>query len=917
MRKLLTLLFLLVAPCAFAGPFDPPPTDQSVNLLGIIFGSSIGNIPLGGAPNPILGDLMEKFNLILVVVAVFIVSYVSIPSVINTAHEGTAMGKKWSAVWIPMRSVAGMALMIPAPASGYSMIQVIVMWIIIQGIGAADILWNMALDGLSSGMSVSTGTTVGGVLQDSGDVLTIKDQGKILAEQILNAKTCMSTLYQSSLSSENQNPPTGGPTWLGQNGDLITDFSVVDDGSPSIKTPPTTCVSSTNSDGNTIPARYAEMSGIVYFGVDNPDPDERNLCGSIKVVGSVCSDEFSGFSGPTPSDQDLINIANEIYFTKLNMISSMLTVMQPIAEGFADEEYVQPLQEGATDPEQPPSGFIDQAITQYMNMIGGLVVQPPSGSTNAALTTLNQHVQKGKENGWIAAGSFYFVFNQTLAGQLYKSATEDTIETVEDIPTCVGTPCAAGFSTIPGPIENLIQSTDDQNTLAYNLGMANAYYVADESRSRSTIFRAPGAESSGEAAAAIGAISSFNGQALQDISNLLNTNDPSVDPLLSISYFGRSLMLGIEATIITIISLVLVIGMLTLTPDRIGLPFGSNIYLPKIYALMQTTVINLLAILAIFLPVFMVMWAYGAMLAVYVPLIPFMIFIMAAIGWMLTVVEAILAAPIVAIGFILPAGDDLGKIESALNILANVFLRPMLMIFGFFLASRVFKAVVMLINFGMGGVFDSINVSSLFSTLIIIAVYATFIISIANTSFSLIYALPDKILRWIGGATEHTDTSPVSEAKGTTQETAQTASESVREMGKAAGKPAIESAGKRLQDAYQGWQDKQKEKQEKDKQNRLDKEAIKTREEGKAANPEQAKKGFNAAAAAAQAAKDRQAAKEQKKKGISVAEQAAQAANKRQNTTTGPTTQQPPAAPSQQPPAPEQQPPDDGDGKRS
>jgi len=77
-----------------------------------------------------------------------------------------------------------MALMIPAPASGYSMIQVTIMWIILQGIGAADALWTIALEGLAQGASVSAGTTVAST--GSGNP-TLYATGKSLATQLLNA----------------------------------------------------------------------------------------------------------------------------------------------------------------------------------------------------------------------------------------------------------------------------------------------------------------------------------------------------------------------------------------------------------------------------------------------------------------------------------------------------------------------------------------------------------------------------------------------------------------------------------------------------------------------------------------------------------------------------------------------------------
>lgn len=93
------------------------------------------------------------------------------------------------------------------------------------------------------------------------------------------------------------------------------------------------------------------------------------------------------------------------------------------------------------------------------------------------------------------------------------------------------------------------------------------------------------------------------------------------------------------------------------------------------------------------------------------------------------------------------------------------------MIFGFLLAGRVYKAIIDLVNFGILEVFDTLKgTESIFSPIVAMIVYAAFIISLVNKCFSLIYAVPDKILRWIGGPSESTDVSQeLGATKGGTQ----------------------------------------------------------------------------------------------------------------------------------------------------
>ncbi len=66
----------------------------------------------------------------------------------------------------------------------------------------------------------------------------------------------------------------------------------------------------------------------------------------------------------------------------------------------------------------------------------------------------------------------------------------------------------------------------------------------------------------------------------------------------------------------------------------------------------------------------------GAVLAFYLPLIPFLIFTFAAIGWFIGVIESIVAAPLVALGIMHPEGPSevLGRSEQGFMLILGVFL---------------------------------------------------------------------------------------------------------------------------------------------------------------------------------------------------------------------------------------------------
>ena len=88
--------------------------------------------------------MFEKFNLAMLIFGVFFLSYIAIISTVNTAREGEALSKKLS-IWVPVRAFVGILLMVPSTNSGYSVIQISTMWIVLNEIGLANSTWNVIL----------------------------------------------------------------------------------------------------------------------------------------------------------------------------------------------------------------------------------------------------------------------------------------------------------------------------------------------------------------------------------------------------------------------------------------------------------------------------------------------------------------------------------------------------------------------------------------------------------------------------------------------------------------------------------------------------------------------------------------------------------------------------------------------------
>lgn len=174
MKRILSILILcLLAANVFATPnfFTPSANDQSMYYLAAIFGHVGTLLTQWSAPteSTLLKYAFLYFNNAVIVLGCIIILYTLVVSTINTSHHGEMMGQKWNSVWIPLRSAMGFALLLPTTSStlgmkdmavqGYAVIQVFVMWVIMQGVGAADYIWNNMVDQVASGnagISIST-----------------------------------------------------------------------------------------------------------------------------------------------------------------------------------------------------------------------------------------------------------------------------------------------------------------------------------------------------------------------------------------------------------------------------------------------------------------------------------------------------------------------------------------------------------------------------------------------------------------------------------------------------------------------------------------------------------------------------------------------------------------------------------------
>lgn len=151
--KIKPLIFIvisfLIINHAYAGEYTPPVTDSSVEKLAAVFGSIITSIRDGGSGNETeattLGTMISVLNAACLFVGMLFTTFISLRSIVDSAESAEVLGKKMSSAWVPIRMTAGASMLLPL-SSGYSAIQVIVIWCVLQGVGIADKIWSAGIE---------------------------------------------------------------------------------------------------------------------------------------------------------------------------------------------------------------------------------------------------------------------------------------------------------------------------------------------------------------------------------------------------------------------------------------------------------------------------------------------------------------------------------------------------------------------------------------------------------------------------------------------------------------------------------------------------------------------------------------------------------------------------------------------------
>ena len=143
---------------------------------------------------------------------------------------------------------------------------------------------------------------------------------------------------------------------------------------------------------------------------------------------------------------------------------------------------------------------------------------------------------------------------------------------------------------------------------------------------------------------------------------------------------------------------------------------------------------------------------------VFLPSLPYVIFMTVVVGWILAVLQSIIAAPLWAVMHMTPDRTFVGSQTQGYLLLLSLFARPALAVVGLFAAMLVSDPIIDFIAKGFfamrGAVVTSTGTVGAISSFLSFAwwfmVFGLTLLPVLYMTFGLPQILPDYVLRWIG-----------------------------------------------------------------------------------------------------------------------------------------------------------------------
>ena len=701
---------------AAAMPFSPCDdatscTDHSVDMLRSIFGPVIDALVTGADPDSVsaasnvIATMMSFFNSGILIVGTLIVSYVAAMGTINTANDGEAMGRNWSSLWTPVRIVAGGAVLLPT-ASGYSFIQLVVLMFALWGVGFANGTYKT---GMAIGVLSPDGVVQG--VNDPGSFYGLRDFGK----QYLAASYCARAANQiypgaqvSAAPSADKTTTNGGRTeYLFQIKDRNATTNL-GGGEP-------LCGTVSISQYTAQPAKdatgiEAALEQLRAAAQNAKIQAATNLMTDLEAWVNTWPDDISG---------DWSNVDSAKFNELVNSAETQVAaaLMAALSDTTAVKSGFQSLATSLTSEGWAMSGGWYQRVGEVRGRIAAITSQSVGSVSAPSLSALPADAAASRLIGSVTTVTEAISKKSETKGN-YKAPTSG-----------------------PGDLTSVIPK-DAQSDI--NIGSINADFDAKvslwiNSMMESMVEMATGANTSGTTP-----LCGTAGQMGGSLNRMKCIGDYLTVARAGIGAADVAIKTGATALRVVAGTLSSVKGVGTgLDLDKVVTPIWDwVIEVPVKQLAMMATYIEPMA------------FYFG----VFLPSLPYVIFMTVVVGWILAVLQSLIAAPLWAVMHMTPDRTFVGSQSQGYLLLLSLFARPALAVVGLFAAMLVSDPIIDFIAKGFfamrGAVVTSTGTVGAISSFLSFAwwfmVFGLTLLPVLYMTFGLPQILPDHVLRWIG-----------------------------------------------------------------------------------------------------------------------------------------------------------------------
>lgn len=671
--------------------FTVPDTDKSkLWFLDVLFPDNLAASPLA--------KVMTILNSGVLLIGGILAAYTLIAGTMATAHDGEMLGKKWSSMWLPVRTALGTAMILPA-AGGFCAAQVAVLWLIHQGVGLADTMWNTYASNPADGAVITTSASYQD-LDRLAKTAFINNVCMIKAQQLWDK-----SFADGNYGTKPQFSMDGGKP------DSISGLMAYNYGAQN---------GSNEMSSNAMVSSKA--CGTIV--IDNPK-------GAAQAKTNLQMAAYAGMSGAVYLPKDISSQVDAITQAHMTQFGSLDNAMASLASQYVANNNID-IQAG-----------INGAVDSYVSNIDKSV-----RSAFANGKQWDDFKQNIMSDGWFMAGAWSMKLirvQDAINNAAHKlPVAKDGTLSYADI--------YKGNKTLANIMDKVAQDMA-KTTSASRFANGIDRQLKTKNDEEATPDNNNGAEDSSKFVASLkeeanksisGAMSSFlassvingrkQGELLSFSTDTTAANLQAINPLLAVKGLGDAITLAGWTLFGSAAAVGAGLGAWTsVTASWISGMFGA---------------------MTIVMPIVIPLWIAGDTLAVVIPMLPYVMWFGVCVGWMILCLEAVIAAPLWVVVHLHPDGDGVvGRGGAGYGLVLSLTLRPALMVIGLIAAYTMLPVLGGIVNETFSGAFGMISSTgtvNIIEALAVIAVYIALMFTVVKKSLSLIHVIPDEIMKWLG-----------------------------------------------------------------------------------------------------------------------------------------------------------------------